>query len=62
MLVPLAGLVHDGGVPALEGAMLRVLDAGVPIVAQLVVCVLLGVGGVGQNVCLFRFSVFGLVL
>ncbi len=39
-------LVHDGGVPVLEGAMLRVLDAGVPVVAQLVrvVCVLSGVG------------------
>ncbi len=46
------GLVHDGGVPALEGAMLRVLDEGVPVVAQLVVCVLWGVGGgdVGQHV------------
>ncbi len=38
--------------PALEGAMLRVLYAGVPVVAQLVVCVLLGVvfGGVGRHV------------
>ncbi len=61
------GLVHGGGVPALEGAALRIKDAGVPVVAQRVAVCALGVvvvgdgDGFGQHVCccgcLLRFRV-----
>jgi hypothetical protein len=59
------GLFHGGGVPALEGAALRIKDAGVPVVAQRVaVCalwvVVVGGGGLGQQVC-FGFA-FGFLI
>ncbi len=44
------GLISGGGVPALEGATLRLLDAGAPVVAKrVVVCVLWVVVGGGDG-------------